>query len=140
LTGKLIRLDAEDRARALANVPLFSGCDEAQLKAIAECAHLLSFDPAQTIVAEGEEGLGFYLLLSGSANVIREGALVAELGSGDFFGEIALIDHTPRTASVVATEPTICLGILRSDFRPLLIQQPRIAMRILEAEARRGEG
>jgi CRP/FNR family transcriptional regulator, cyclic AMP receptor protein len=137
---RLIRLDANDRARALANIPLFAGCDEQQVRAIADCAHVLSFDAGQTIVAEGEDGLGFYLLLAGSARVVRDGAEVARLGAGDFFGEVALIERKPRTASVLAADRTICLGILRSDFRPLLVRQPRIALRILDVEAGRLEG
>jgi CRP-like cAMP-binding protein len=56
---------------------------------------------------------------------------------GDFFGEIALLEGTPRTASVVAVGPVVCLGILRGDFRPLLVRQPRIALRIIEEEGRR---
>jgi CRP-like cAMP-binding protein len=136
---RLIRLDPQDRARALANIPLFAGCDETQLQAIAECAHMVSFDDGHTIVNAGEEGLGFYLILSGSARVVRDGSAVAQLTAGDFFGEVALIEGRPRNASVVAAEHTICLGILRSDFRPLLVRQPRIALRILEAESKRLE-
>lgn len=134
---KLIRLGTDERVRALAHIPLFAGCDEEQLRAIAECAHIVSFDEGQTIVTEGEEGLGFYLILSGAARVVRRGEVVAELAAADFFGEVALIERRPRNASVIAAEHTICVGILRSDFRPLLVRRPRIAMRILEAEALR---
>jgi len=135
--ARLIRLDGDDRARALARVPLFAGSDEAQLKAIAETAHVVAFEAGSVIVAQGEEGLGFYLILSGSVHVLRDGDEVAALGSGEFFGEVALVERTPRTATVAAAERTICLGILRSHFRPLLVAQPRIALRILDAEAAR---
>jgi CRP/FNR family transcriptional regulator len=134
---RLIRLDGDDRARALARVPLFAGCDESQLRAIAETAHVVSFDAGAAIVSQGEEGLGFYLILSGSVRVERDGHDIATLGPGEFFGEVALVERLPRTATVVAVERTICLGILRSHFRPLLVAQPRIALRILDAEAAR---
>ncbi|MGH2784455.1 MAG: cyclic nucleotide-binding domain-containing protein [Actinomycetota bacterium] len=134
---RLIRLDPNDTARALAKVPLFTGCSEADLCDIAGLAHMLTFEDGAVIVPEGEEGLGFYLILSGDAAVVQAGAEINRIGSGQFFGEIALLEGTPRTASVVARSRTVCLGILRSDFRPLLVRQPRIALRILEEEGRR---
>ncbi|HJR19908.1 MAG TPA: cyclic nucleotide-binding domain-containing protein [Actinomycetota bacterium] len=134
---RLIRLDPNDTARALAKVPLFAGCSDADLRDIAGLAHMLIFDDGATIVPEGEEGLGFYLILSGEAAVVQAGNEINRIGSGQFFGEIALLEGTPRTASVVALSRTVCLGILRSDFRPLLVRQPRIALRILEEEGRR---
>jgi CRP/FNR family transcriptional regulator, cyclic AMP receptor protein len=134
---RLIRLDPNDTARALAKVPLFAGCSQEDLRDIAALAHLLSFEDGAVIVPEGEEGLGFYLLLSGGAAVVQESREINRIGSGQFFGEIALLEGMPRTASVIAVGRTVCLGILRSDFRPLLVRQPRIALRILEEEGRR---
>lgn len=134
---RLIQLDASDTARALRRVPLFAGCSEDDVRMIAECAHLLSFDDGAVIVPEGEEGLGFYLVMTGEASVVRDGREINHLGAGEFFGEIALIEGTPRTASVIAVGQTVCLGILRSDFRPLMARQPRIALRIIEEEGRR---
>jgi len=134
---KLIKLDPDDTARALARVPLFSGCSDEDVREIASLAHLLRFEDGAVIVPEGEEGLGFYLVMSGAASVVRAGREVNRLGPGDFFGEIALLEGTPRTASVIASGPVVCLGILRADFRPLLVRQPRIALRILEEEVRR---
>jgi CRP/FNR family cyclic AMP-dependent transcriptional regulator len=63
--------------------------------------------------------------------------MINHLQAGDFFGEIALLEGTPRTASVMARGDVVCLGILRGDFRPLLMRQPRLALRILEEEGRR---
>jgi CRP-like cAMP-binding protein len=134
---RLIRLDPQDTARALSKVPLFAGCSDEEMREIAQLAHLIRFDDGSVIVPEGEEGLGFYLLLAGDAVVSRSGAEINRLGPGQFFGEIALLEGTPRTASVTAEGQVVCLGILRSDFRPLLVQQPRIALRILEEAGRR---
>ncbi len=134
---KLIRLDAEDRARVLAKVPLFAGCDDFQLRAIANVSHLIAFEDGHVIVPEGEKGQGFYVLLSGAAQVSRDSKDVARLEAGDFFGEVSLVEGTPRTATVTAAGHTVCLGILRTDFRALLVRQPRIALRIIEAEGKR---
>lgn len=134
---RLIRLDPQDTARALARVPLFAGCSDEEMREIAELAHLVRFDGGSVIVPEGEEGLGFYLLLAGEALVSQNGVEINRLEPGQFFGEIALLEGTPRTASVTAIGQVVCLGILRSDFRPLLVRQPRIALRILEEEGRR---
>jgi CRP/FNR family transcriptional regulator, cyclic AMP receptor protein len=134
---KLIKLDAEDTARALARVPLFAGCSDSDVREIAGLAHLLSFEDGAVIVPEGEEGLGFYLLLSGEARVVQGDREVNRMSAGEFFGEISLLEGTPRTASVIAVGSAVCLGILRGDFRPLLVRQPRIALRIIEEEGRR---
>jgi ATP-binding cassette subfamily B protein len=134
---KLIKLDPDDTARALARVPLFSGCSDEEIREIATLAHLLRFDDGAVIVPEGEEGQGFYLLMSGDARVLRGGEEINRMRAGDFFGEIALLEGTPRTASVAADGPVVCLGILRADFRSLLVRQPRIALRIIEEEGRR---
>jgi CRP/FNR family cyclic AMP-dependent transcriptional regulator len=134
---RLIKLDPSDTARALGRVPLFSGCSESEVREIAGLAHLLSFEDGTVIVPEGEEGLGFYLLLSGEARVLQGEREINRMTAGEFFGEIALLEGTPRTASVVAVGSVVCLGILRGDFRPLLVRQPRIALRIIEEEGRR---
>lgn len=134
---RLIRLDVEDMVRALERVPLFDGCGEAALRAVAERSHVLSFEDGEVIVPEGEEGLGFYVVLSGSVLVRHGEEVAAALGPNDFFGEISLLEGEPRGASVVAGGHAVCLGILRSHFRPLLVRNPRLALRILEEEARR---
>jgi len=134
---RLIKLDPDDTARALSRVPLFSGCSDEDVREIATLAHLLRFEDGAIIVPEGEEGLGFYLLLSGEARVMHDDREINRMVAGEFFGEIALLEGSPRTASVVAVRSVVCLGILRGDFRPLLFRQPRIALRIIEEEGRR---
>ena len=136
---KLIRLDPDDTARALARVPLFAGCSPEDVRDIAGIARMLRFEDGAVIVAEGEEGRGFYLIMSGEASVRQGKREINRMSAGDFFGEIALLEGTPRTASVVAVGGVVCLGILRADFRPLLVRQPRIALRIIEEEGRRYE-
>ena len=134
---RIIALELDDLARALQRLPLLADCPERELANIASRAHVLAFDDGEVIVPEGEEGLGFYVVLSGSAAAIRDGAVVETITQGGFFGEIALLEARRRTATVVAVGGATCLGILRSFFRPLLVRNPRIALRILDEEARR---
>lgn len=134
---RVIRLDGEDLVRMLARLPLLAGVPEEDLRHIADRAHLVSFSAGEVIVREGEEGLGFYLIVSGAGRVVKGDAEIARLRGGDFFGEESLLEWSPRTATVLAGEPTVCLGILRSDFKEILVRNPRLALRILEEEARR---
>jgi len=134
---RIIALDVSDRVRALERVPLLAGAPSEELHEIAERSHLLTFRAADVIVPEGEEGLGFYLVLAGRARVLRGDVEVDQLVPGDFFGEISLLEGQLRMATVVAAEQTTCLGILRSFFRPMLVRNPRVALRILEEERRR---
>lgn len=134
---KAIHLDIEDRIRALDSLPLLEGISSAERRELAEKAHILGFNDGETIVIEGEEGLGFYLILSGGARVLQRGAVINRIPAGGFFGEVSLLEGIPRTADVVADGPTVCLGLLRADFRRLLVREPRIAMTIIEEEGRR---
>lgn len=134
---RIVTLDLADRARILARLSLLEGVAERDLSDIAVHAHVLTFAGGDVIVPEGEEGLGFYVIIAGTARVERGGESIQRLGPGDFFGEIALLQKRPRTASVLAEGSTTCLGILRTHFRPLLARNPRLALRILEEEAAR---
>jgi len=134
---KVIHLDVEDRLRALAQLPLLANVSARERRELADKAHILGFDDGEPIVLEGEEGLGFYLILSGSVAVRQKGAIVNRIEAGGFFGEVSLIEGVPRTADVIADGPTVCLGLLRSDFKRMLVREPRVAMTILEEEGRR---
>ncbi|HZE29027.1 MAG TPA: cyclic nucleotide-binding domain-containing protein [Gaiellaceae bacterium] len=95
-------------------------------------------------MAEGKEltrlsepGREFFVLLEGEAEVSRDGETLNELGPGDFFGEIALVEDTPRTATVTATTPVRVLVITDRSFRRLLEEQPEIQRKVLVALAQR---
>ena len=85
----------------------------------------------------GEAGLGFYVIVSGQATVKRKGKPVAKLRRGDFFGEMALLDDQPRSADVIAEEPTKCLVLLRWNFWSIVSKNRKIARALLEEMARR---
>lgn len=134
---RILSLGAEERLRALEAVPLLASCSAAERRHLAENARVLAFDDGETIVREGEEGLGFYLVLSGAAVVRRGDEVLNRIERGGFFGEVALLEGVPRTADVVADGDTVCLGLVRADFRKLLVREPTLAMTIIEEEGRR---
>ena len=134
---KTIQLALDDKLRALEALPLLANVSAAERRELADKSHILGFDDGEMIVLEGEQGLGFYLILSGAAVVRQRGAIINRIPAGGFFGEVSLLEGVPRTADVLADGPTVCLGLLRADFKRLLVREPRLAMTILEEEGRR---
>src|SRR5207249_20421 len=122
---------------ALADVPLFAGLSRRHLRHIAGLSEEEHFTEGTSLAQEGKPGESFYVILEGEAKVVRAGRRVAQLIPGDFFGEIALIDGGPRTASVVATTPLMTLTITRRRFRKMLEEDPNIVLSMLEELARR---
>ena len=118
-------------------VPIFKGFGEEELKAIVNLSKKQSFKPGETIVREGEAGLGFYVIVEGRASVKKKGRIVAKLGRGGFFGEMALFDDMPRSADVVADEPTECLVLLRWNFWSLVTKNKKMVQELFREMARR---
>jgi CRP-like cAMP-binding protein len=120
-------------ADVLATMPLFAGVSKRHLRKIASLTKELRFEPQTTIVRQGERGNGFYVLLEGSASILRPGGLPPiALGVGDSFGEIALIDGAERTASVVAETNVHCLRLGTAPFMKMLRSEPEIAIAMLK--------
>lgn len=119
------------------SVPLFRGLEEQDLKTIASLSKEMQFKEGEAIVKEGEAGLGFYVIMEGEAVVKRRNKVVAKLQRGSFFGEMALLDDQPRSADVVATEPTKCLVLLRWNFWSLVSKNKKIVRGLLREMARR---
>lgn len=130
-------LTSERRNQLLGTVGLFGGLSPEELAAVADRAVEVDFAEDRTIVRQGEVGTGFFLIATGLARVVRDGETIAELGPGDFFGELSLLDGEPRIAAVVTQTPTTCLAIASWDFEALLEAQPRLAILILKGVARR---
>jgi len=122
---------------ALVDVPLFSNLSKRQLRHIAGLSEEQEFTEGTALAEEGKPGDTFYVLLEGEAKVVRGGRRMDRLIPGDFFGEIALIDGGPRTASVLATTPVTTLTITRSRFRKMLGEDPSIVLAMLEELAKR---
>ena len=125
-----------DQAR-LKDVPFFSSMSEPDLAAVAEGTYEISVAPGQALAREGDVGDEFFVIESGTAEVTRGGAPVAELGAGDFFGEIALIRDDRRSATVTATSPMILIGMKGSHFRSLDCSMPEVSETVSNALAAR---
>ncbi len=126
-----------DASSRLASVPIFAGCSKRELQIIARAAKEVSHKAGTVIAREGERGIGLFLILEGECAVTIGGKQKAKLGPGDFFGEVALLDGGPRTATVTATTPVRLLGITGWVFRGLLMEHPSIALKTLESVAGR---
>jgi signal-transduction protein with cAMP-binding, CBS, and nucleotidyltransferase domain len=133
-------------ANLLAEVPLFSGLSNGQLRRIAALTHQVRFPTGALIIQAGQPGRAFFVLVQGNAKVTKDaagsGRALSRLGAGDVFGEFALLDGGPRTASVLAESPVVALRLSRSEFRRLLAKEPKIAVKMLEgiaSRARTGE-
>lgn len=121
-----------DHTEHLKKVPLFVGIPDAQLQRISNGVKERRFDADESIVSAGEPAHGFYLIVQGRAEVKRGDRTIRTLGPGEYFGELALVRETPRTATVVAKDPTTCLVLTRWDFKGILDTNPAIAVRLLE--------
>ena len=121
----------------LRDVPLFSGMTDRAIDAIAGLTTETTFGDGEAIVREGEPGETFVVLTSGSAQVERKGQSIATLGSGDFLGEISLIDGGERTATVTARGPVTALIVQRVEFRRLMDEFGAVRYEILSALTRR---
>jgi CRP-like cAMP-binding protein len=118
-------------------VPLFARCSKAELAEVASIADEIDVPAGKELMREGDRGREFFVLLQGEAEVRREGRKLNTLGPGDFFGEIALVSHSPRTATVSTTADSQLLVITASAFSSLLHHSPRIQLGVLEALADR---
>ncbi len=121
----------------LASVPLLSGVPDKVRRRLSEIGKRLQYAPEDVVVREGEGGIAFYIILSGSVRVEQGGTPIATLGAGEFFGELALIEEHARTATVVAAEPTELLGFTRWEFIALLDENPQVAVPMMHVLIRR---
>ena len=117
--------------------PLFAGLSKRELEQIAAIADEIDLREGKELTTQGKSAREFFVLLEGSADVMKDGRKINELGDGDFFGEIALISRSPRTATVTATAPVRALVITDRSFRRLLEDSPEIQLKVLEALAER---
>jgi CRP-like cAMP-binding protein len=121
----------------LKRVPLFAGCSQRELGAIAAIADEVDLRGPRQLMCEGTTGRQFVILVEGEADVTRGGRLVAGLGPGDFVGEIALVTGGPRTATVQTRGPARILVMGTSGFRTLMRDVPSIQSKVLAALALR---
>ena len=130
-------LTRDRKTDLLSTARLFDGVDAEGMDRIASVAIEVEFPAGQVINRQGDIGTGFFVIVSGGVRVVRDGAEVAALGPGDFFGELSVIDGRPRVAQVIADGPTTCLAIATWDFEAVLLAEPRVALAILRGLAGR---
>lgn len=130
-------LGRDEKIDMLGSMPLFQGVDADDLGGIADRTVEVDYTGGGVIVREGEIGTGFFVIVSGSVRVVRDGETVSTLGRGEFFGELSVLDRRPRIAQVVAAEPTTCLALASWDLEAVIAEQPRVALAMLRVLAER---
>jgi len=131
------RKGKDGKLELLRGVPLFANLDEHELEQVGRHADEASVAEGQVLVTQDDSGNSFYVIIEGRADVIRDGQKLAELGDGDFLGEMALLEDLPRSATVVTTTPTRVLEMHRRDFSSVLDDAPHLARKMLATMAHR---
>jgi CRP/FNR family cyclic AMP-dependent transcriptional regulator len=121
----------------LKTVPIFSACSNRELATVAKIIKEVDFPAGRVICREGETGVGLHIVVEGETKVVIGGRTRRRLGPGAFFGEIALLDGGPRTATVVAETPVKTLAIPSWSFKAVIKSQPSLALKMLEETCRR---
>jgi CRP-like cAMP-binding protein len=121
----------------LAAVPLFSACSKKDLTVVARRAEDVKVEAGKELVREGAAGDQFFVILEGTAQVSRHGNKVAELGPGQFFGDLALLDRAPRNATVTALTPMELVVLGQREFSGLIDEVPGFAHKLLAGLAHR---
>jgi CRP/FNR family transcriptional regulator, cyclic AMP receptor protein len=133
-----VRLFNQDtKVQALKRAPLFEGLSRAELAQLARVSDDVEVPAGTVLCKEGEAGKEFFVIIDGKVEITRSGKRVATRGSGEFFGEIALLENTPRMATVTAKTPLRFFVLTRRDFRHLVDVNPRVERKVLRALARR---
>lgn len=120
-------------AKSLERVPLFAGLSHKERERVARWADAIELPAGKHLLDEGRLPHEFFVILEGEVEVTHEGARLATLGPGDFFGEIALIEHGRRTASVETASPTTLAVMSPTSFDAMRRELPQVAERIDDA-------
>ncbi len=124
-------------ATQLAGLPLFSACSGRDLQRLAGAADELDVAAGTELTTQGTVGREAFVIIAGTAQVSKDGRAAAELGPGDHFGEMALLDGGPRTATVTALTDMTVLVLSKPAFNAVLDEIPTLAHKLLIATARR---
>lgn len=128
------RKNLSPRLQQLSHIPLFSTLTPAGLAVVGQLLHEREYVKGEVVFDEGEEAQALYIVLSGKVLICRHNSVgmqsIAELGSGQFFGDMALLDNSPRSAQARATENCELAAFFREDFMGLLETHAAIASRL----------
>jgi CRP/FNR family transcriptional regulator, cyclic AMP receptor protein len=126
-----VRLSRQTKSDVLRKVPLFSRCSRKELDALAKVSDELDLPAGRDLTVQGKSAREFFILLDGAAVVRRNGRKLRVLGPGEMIGEIALLNDSPRTATVTLSEPSRVLVLTARDFRTLLRESPDFVLKVL---------
>jgi CRP/FNR family transcriptional regulator, cyclic AMP receptor protein len=135
--SNIFRLGRRDQSLAeiLHNVPLFQELSAKELRTLERVVHIRNYQPEETVFVESEPGAGMYVIRSGQVNIVlkhksEQPVLLAELGAGDFFGEMALLGDSARSATAVARERSELIGFFHPDLLEIMSSHPGTAAKI----------
>jgi CRP-like cAMP-binding protein len=127
----------DEKLDLLHRIPLFSGIDRHGLERLGMLSDEVDVAAGKVLMRQGESGSDMMVIVKGSVAIERDGRRLNTLGAGDFFGEIAIIDGGPRTATVTAEEPSRLLVITHRDFHAMMEEFPEVEAQVLSALAHR---
>ncbi|MGV3621658.1 MAG: cyclic nucleotide-binding domain-containing protein [Archangium sp.] len=125
-----------DELATLRNIPLFRDLKDADLKRVARLLHERHYAADEVVFREGQTGAGMYIIREGAADIVLRLAdgseqSVVSLISGQFFGELALLESSPRTATCVVRKPSVLLGLFQPDLEQLLERNAQLGSRVI---------
>lgn len=126
-----MRLGKRGKTDLLAGVPLFAGLSRRELGEVAAIADEIALPAGRVLIEEGARGREFFVLVDGAVEVTRDGRRINTAETGSWFGEISLVAHVPRTATVTATSPVRLLVVEEQAFGGLMRRMPSIAVKVL---------
>ncbi len=131
----------DDIFTLLKKVPIFSDLTPKELAEVEKIVHQRKYKKNETIIHDGDPGLGMYIIAKGSVKIVEEDEkagkkTLAKLSDGSFFGDMALLDEEPRSASAIALVDSDIMGFFRPDFLDLIYRKPKLGIKVLLALAR----
>ncbi len=131
----------DDIRTILKQVPIFAHLKSRELAEVEKIVHRRKYKKGEPVIHRGDPGLGMYIIVKGSVEIVDEEKkgshrALAALSEGSFFGDLALLDEAPRSASAIALEDSEIIGFFRPDFLDLLNRKPRLGIKVLLALAR----
>ncbi|MCB0996707.1 MAG: cyclic nucleotide-binding domain-containing protein [Acidimicrobiales bacterium] len=130
-------MSKHDAVERLQSIPMFAELSSRELKRVSKLMTQIEVREGRDLTTEGEVGREFMIIVEGSAVVRRKGRKIAELGPGDFFGELAVLSGEPRNATVTAATPMTLEALNRREFMSLLDEEPKIAKKVLLGAVKR---